>query len=73
MPGDTYDYEQGHFVLIDLSWVESLCQLTIDDRQGAYPELVKERQYDIIFISKQGRQSKSIDYTGKQIQVSAIT
>jgi alpha-D-xyloside xylohydrolase len=71
--GDTYDYEQGAFALINLSWVESTGQLTIADRQGTFPELIKERQYNVIFISKQGRETKSVDYTGKQIQVSAIT
>jgi alpha-D-xyloside xylohydrolase len=71
--GDTYDYEQGAFALINLSWVESVGQLTIGDRQGTFPELVKERQYNVIFISKQGRETRSVDYTGQQIQVSAIT
>ena len=70
--GDTYDYEQGAFALINLSWMESAGQLTIHDRQGTFPELVKERQYDVIFISKQGRETKSVDYTGQQIQVSAM-
>jgi alpha-D-xyloside xylohydrolase len=71
--GDTYDYEQGAFALINLSWVESAGQLTIHDRQGTFPELVKERQYNVIFISKQGRETKSVDYTGQQIQITAIT
>ena len=70
--GDTYDYEQGNFALINLSWMESIGQLTIDNRQGNFPEIVQERQYDLIFISKQGRQTKSVIYTGKQIQISAI-
>jgi alpha-D-xyloside xylohydrolase len=70
--GDTYDYEQGAFALINLSWIENSGQLTIHDRQGAFPELIKERQYNIIFISKQGRETKNVVYTGQQIQVSAI-
>jgi alpha-D-xyloside xylohydrolase len=70
--GDTYDYEQGAFAIINLSWIESTGQLTIHDRQGSFPELVKERQYNVIFISKQGRETKSVDYTGQEIQVSAV-
>jgi alpha-D-xyloside xylohydrolase len=69
--GDTYDYEQGAFALINLSWIENLGQLTIHDRQGSFPELVEERQYDIIFISKQGRETKTVLYQGKEILVSA--
>lgn len=69
--GDTYDYEQDAFVLIHLLWVEKLGQLTIFDRKGSFPELVLERQYNIIFISKQGRETKTVLYSGKQIQISA--
>jgi alpha-D-xyloside xylohydrolase len=71
--GDSYDYEQGNFSLVNLSWIENTGQLTIADRDGSFPELVKERQYNIIFISKQGRQTKSVVYTGQKIQVSATT
>ena len=71
--GDTYDYEKGAFALINLSWLENAGQLTIHDRQGSFPELVKERQYNIIFISNQDRETKSVDYTGKEIQVSSST
>ena len=69
--GDTYEYESGAFALINLSWNESAAQLTIRDRQGSFAELVNERQYNVIFISKQGRETKSVQYTGKEIQVSA--
>ena len=70
--GDTYDYEQGKFVLINLSWVESLGQLIIEDRQGNFPELINEREYEFIFISKQGRETKSVHYSGKRIEISPI-
>lgn len=69
--GDTYDYEQGAFALINLSWIENSGQLTIHDCQGSFPELVKERKYNIIFISKQYRKIKSVDYIGKDIQISS--
>jgi alpha-D-xyloside xylohydrolase len=69
--GDTYDYEKGAFALISLSWFEDVGQLTIHHRQSTFPELVNERQYNIIFISKQGRQMKSVLYTGKDIQITA--
>ncbi len=71
--GDSYDYEQGAYALIALSWVESAGQLTIHDRQGSFPELVKERQYNVVFISNQGRETKSVTYKGKEIQVSSST
>ncbi|CAF3377983.1 unnamed protein product [Rotaria sp. Silwood1] len=69
--GDKYDYEQGSFALIYLSWLETLGQLTIHERQGFFPELIAERQYNIIFISKQGRETKTVLYTGKEVQISA--
>lgn len=69
--GDNYQYEQGLFALINLSWMESIAQLTIEERKGTFPEMIEERQYDLIFISKQGRLTKTVNYTGKQIQISA--
>ena len=69
--GDTDDYEKGAFVRISLSWVESLDQLTIDDRQGSFPELIEKRQYKLIFISSQGQETTSVLYTGNKIQVVA--
>ncbi len=68
--GDGYDYEHGECALVDLKWNDARGELTISERRGGFPQLVKEREYKIIFISPSGRRAKVIRYQGQQMQVS---
>ena len=67
--GDGYDYERRQFATVDFSWNEARGELTISEREGIFPELVKEREYKIIFISPRGRQAQTIRYQGQKTQV----
>jgi len=50
--GTTYDYEKGEYALIPVSYTESGQELTIGAREGAFPEMLKERTFLIKWISK---------------------
>ena len=71
--GDGYAYEQGAFALIKLSWNEAAHQLLIGARRGMFPELVREREFNITLISATiarndlGGQAYTIRYTGEEI------
>lgn len=67
--GDGYGYEQGSFAEIKLTWKEQSGSLIIAERKGAFPELVQEREYRIVFVSKQGREEHRMRYRGEQILV----
>ncbi|CAF1182645.1 unnamed protein product [Rotaria magnacalcarata] len=69
--GDNYNYEQEAFALVSLSWYESCNQLKISSRQGFFSGLVTERQYDIIFISEEGRETKTIIFKGDELLLSS--
>jgi alpha-D-xyloside xylohydrolase len=67
--GDGYDYERGAFAVVELKWSEERRELTISERQGFFPELVKEREYRFIFISKSGNEEHSLRYSGQEVLV----
>lgn len=67
--GEGYDYEQGAYSLIQISWSESSQQFTIAARQGAFPEMVAEREYRITFVSPSGKQHRSVRYTGEELRI----
>lgn len=68
--GNGYDYERGAFALVDFFWDDARGELTISERQGNFPELVREREYKIIFISPRGRQRQTICYQGRTVRAS---
>jgi alpha-D-xyloside xylohydrolase len=67
--GDSYQYERGAFALIHLIWKEEKAELTISERQGAFPEMVKEREYRVVFISKTGSETQTLLYSGLELLV----
>lgn len=72
---NNYNYEKGVFSLIPFIWDENTQTLTIGERQGTFPEMLKERTINIIFIDKSiaGHSSskifKSINYRGETISI----
>jgi alpha-D-xyloside xylohydrolase len=45
--GDNYNYEQGHFAMIHISWDEANWRLTFHERQGSYPGMPASRTFRI--------------------------
>jgi alpha-D-xyloside xylohydrolase len=69
--GDNYDYEQGGYALVKLSWDDNRGELTIGARTGRFAGMVESREYQLVFISDRGRVTKTVRYTGKEMRVSA--
>ncbi len=67
--GDNYNYESGRFSIVMLRWSELDGELTIAARAGEFDEMVKSRQWHIVFISESGRKSCSVVYEGEAIRV----
>ena len=75
--GTTYAYEGGEFSTIEFTYSEDTNQLVIAARNGEYPEMIKNREFRIIKVSREqpvamlGKTSnvKTINYTGEKITV----
>jgi alpha-D-xyloside xylohydrolase len=50
--GTTYDYEKGAYTIIPISYSAATGQVTLGDRKGEYPEMLKERTFNIVWVSK---------------------
>jgi alpha-D-xyloside xylohydrolase len=73
---DTYNYEQGKYATIAIAWNESDKTLTIKDRQGEFPGMLKERTFRIVWVTaKNGtgiepaKQAEEVHYAGKEIKI----
>jgi alpha-D-xyloside xylohydrolase len=69
--GDDYDYEQGCFSIVTLTWDDARGELHISARAGSFAALVAGREYQLVFISPQGRGTTSLLYTGHEILIAA--
>ena len=49
---DNYNYEKGIYSTITFSWDDSEKILTISDREGSFPGMLAERQFNIILVGK---------------------
>jgi alpha-D-xyloside xylohydrolase len=64
--GDGYEYENGARAFVKMLWSEARGELTLSARQGGFPELVKEREYSIVFISEHNREVQTFRYSGEE-------
>jgi len=48
--GDGYQYEKGVHATIPLSWNEAAGTLTIGNRAGAFPGMLKSRTFRVVFV-----------------------
>lgn len=69
--GDDYTYEQGDFSIVTLTWDEALGELHISARTGTFATLTVTREYQLVFISPQGRETTRLFYIGQEILVEA--
>jgi alpha-D-xyloside xylohydrolase len=69
---DNYNYEKGVHATIVFHWDDAKRQLTIDDRKGAFPGMLKERTFNVIIVGKDhgtgveitDKPDKTISYQG---------
>ena len=64
--GDNYNYEKGAYATITFEWNDSKKMLTIGDRQGNYPGMLKIRTFT--FVMPDGQQ-KQIEYSGSKTEI----
>jgi alpha-D-xyloside xylohydrolase len=64
--GEGYEYENGKCAFVKIVWCEKRGELMLSAREGSFPELVKEREYSIVFISERDREVQTVRYTGEE-------
>ena len=75
--GQTYKYEHGAFTKIPFQWDDATHTLTIGKREGSYDEMLKERTFQFVLISKNApvgfsftpQAAHTVKYEGKEGQV----
>ena len=50
--GDNYNYEQGSFATIHMTWNDSTRQLTLDNRQGSYPGMQASKVFRVVIANE---------------------
>jgi alpha-D-xyloside xylohydrolase len=74
---DNYNYEKGVYSLILFKWIDGQKILTIDDRKGEFPGMLKKRTFNIVIVGEKCGKgveisssfSKTVQYTGKKTLV----
>ena len=74
--GDSYDYEKGMHTIIPLHWNDQAGELTIGNREGAFPEMAATRQFRIVLVAKghgvgeavTSEPDRLITYDGKEMK-----
>ena len=74
--GVNYNYEKGMKASIPLAWNNAASTLTIGDRQGEYPGMLKNRKFNVVLVdpSRQVAFDKpakgvTVDYSGNSVEV----
>ncbi|MEO0293670.1 MAG: TIM-barrel domain-containing protein [candidate division WOR-3 bacterium] len=75
---DNYNYEKGLYSTIPFCWNDERKELTIGDRQGCFPGMLKERTFRVILVKElhgigieiTKNPDKTILYKGNKITVS---
>lgn len=67
---DNYNYEQGLYSEIPVHWDETSGTLTIGNRKGTFPGMLKSRQFVITVVGKEI--THTINYNGHSRQIKLI-
>jgi alpha-D-xyloside xylohydrolase len=74
---DNYNYEKGAYATIPLHWDSNKSTLTIGDRKGSFPGMLKQRTFRVVFVHKDhgagvaasDEADKVVSYSGMKITV----
>jgi alpha-D-xyloside xylohydrolase len=73
---DTYNYEQGKYATIAMNWNEATKTLTIKDRKGEFPGMLKDRTFNIVWVNatngigvEPALKVETIKYSGQEISI----
>ena len=83
--GDGYNYERGQFSVIPFTWDNATSTLTIGQRQGSFPGMLRQRQFTIVLPDKQMKltnyakqttseiiwqgKTKTVSYDGNEVKI----
>lgn len=74
--GVNYNYEKGKYSLIPMSYDETSKMLMIGDRQGEYPGMLKDRVFNVVFVSQNSPKAfdlntkgVKVEYKGKKVYI----
>jgi len=72
--GDNYNYENGKYTIIPFKWDEQRQSLTIGNRNGNYTGNIKNRIFNVVFVSESegigttvSTMKRNVYYSGKKI------
>ncbi len=65
--GTNYNYERGKFTAIPLHWDDSTSTLTIGERQGEYPGMLRNRRFNIVTVSPKEKRAYSPGNKGVEV------
>ncbi|MFC5283022.1 TIM-barrel domain-containing protein [Pedobacter alpinus] len=74
--GDNYSYEKGNYTIIPFKWDDKKQSLTIGKLQGSYPNSLKKRVFNVVFVSEttgtgieESEVKKEVVYQSKNITI----
>jgi alpha-D-xyloside xylohydrolase len=75
--GNTYAYEKGERAIIPIHWEQATNTLTISGREGSYPQMAKQRTFNIVFVGanhgsgmeETATPDKRVQYSGSSVTV----
>ena len=65
--GDTYRYEKGVYATIPIIWNEASHTLTIGQRRGSFPGMLRQRTFNVVFVT--ANHGNGIDVTANPDRV----
>jgi alpha-D-xyloside xylohydrolase len=76
--GDSYRYEKGAYATIPIQWKEADKTLTIGERTGDFPGMLKERTFHVVWVSANhgvgiastGQPDVVVQYKGDAVNIS---
>ena len=75
--GTNYNYEKGKFSTIDITYDEASRTVTFGKRNGQFPGMLKNRQFNVILVSRDAPKllnldnpvGKLVNYNGKAVSI----
>ena len=73
---DNYNYEKGQLATIEFNWDDTKKTLTIADRKGEFPGMLKERTFAIVLVNENhgngigicSKPDKLVNYSGTKLE-----
>ena len=75
--GTNYNYERGKYATIEIAYDDDAKTVTIGQRRGSFPGMLKQRRFNIVLVSKDAPkplnldnpEGRMVEYSGKELTV----